>query len=452
MAIAAAVLIGATAAALWYRPAPRPAAPSVASVETHGTAPVATALAIAAAPRLSIVVLPFANLSDDPAQEYLADGITEDLTTDLSRIEDSFVIARNTAFTYKGKAVEVKQIGRELGVRYVLEGSVRSAGNQVRVNSQLVDVESGAHLWADRFDGGTADLFNVENEITGRIARAVRLRMVAAEAGRSTDHPGAIDFILKGRAALTKPVSRAASDEAINLFEQALTLDPNAARAKIGLASALISRVLDELSSSVASDLRRADQLLSGALEAMPNSGWAHYVRGQLLRAQGRCNDAIPEYEAAIALDHNSAPSYAWLGWCKFLVGEPDKTVALEKQAILLSPQDRSIAAWQGRIGMVHLLQGQTDEAISWLEKARSGYADRPGGDPIYVHAWLASAYALKGNIERARPELEEAWNRGFHRTMAGFDREGWYANAKVRSLAEASYFIGLRKAGMPEQ
>jgi adenylate cyclase len=155
-------------------------------------------------PRLSIVVLPFANLSNDPDQQYFADGITEDLTTDLSRIADMFVIARNTAFTYRGKSIDAKQVGRELGVRYLLEGSVRRSGQQVRVNAQLVDAETGAHLWAERLDHDLGDLFRLQNEITGQIARALQFELVIADARRSTEHPDVLDYILRGRAAWWK--------------------------------------------------------------------------------------------------------------------------------------------------------------------------------------------------------------------------------------------------------
>ena len=442
IAAAPAVLIVA-AAAWWLWPGGGPSLPD--------GPPAIASTPISAAPRLSIVVLPFANLSNDPAQEYLADGITEDLTTDLSRIEDSFVIARNTAFTYKSKPVEAKQVGRQLGVRYVLEGSVRRLGNQVRINVQLVDAETGAHLWAERFDRDAPELLGLETEITGRISRSVRARMVTAEAGRMTAHPDAQDYILRGRAALIKPVGPATSDEAIGFFERALVLDPAAVRAQVGLASALISRVLDEFSTAPATDLQRAEGLLERAIAAAPNTAWPHYVKGQLLRAKGLCSEAIPEYEAAIALDRNSAPSYGWLGWCKFLSGEVDKTIALEQQAIRLSPQDRSIAAWHGRIGMVHLLEGRTREAVLWLEKARASYSQQRR-EPVYIHAWLAAAHALNGEGERARGELEEAWNRGFRRTMTALQDDSWYANPRVRALAEATYFVGLRKAGMPDE
>ena len=441
LAVAIAIGVG-----WWLWPAGK-VVPSSAAVNATAVRPSSDA---AIAHRLSIVVLPFANLSDDPAQEYLADGITEDLTTDLSRIEDSFVIARNTAFTFKGKAVDAREVGRQLGVRYVLEGSVRRAGSQVRINVQLVDAESGAHLWADRFDRDAQQLFGLESEITGRIARSVRATMVAAEAARHTQHPDAMDFMFRGRAALAKPVSLATSDEAIGDFEQALALDPTAARAQIGLASALVSRVLDEFSSVPTTDLQRAEALLDQALRASPNSAWAHYVKGQLLRAQGRCDNAAPEYETAISLDRNSAPSYAWLGWCKFLGGDIDKMIPLEEEAIRLSPQDRSIGAWYGRIGIVHLLEGRTQDAIGWLEKARARYSEQ-NREPVYIHAWLASAYALDGDRERAGIELQDAWQHGFIKTMAGFAEDPWYANPKVRALAEKTYFVGLRKAGMPE-
>jgi len=195
------------------------------------------------APRLSIVVLPFTNLSPDPQQEYFADGITEDLTTDVARIQGSMVIARNTAFTYKGKAVDAKQIGRELGVRYVLEGSVQRAGDQLRINAQLVDTETGAQIWGDRFDRNAADLFALQNEITARIARALQSQLAIAEARRPTDHPDALDYMLRGRAVLTRPISKENSDEAVTLFETALALDPKSADAATWLAATLAFRV-----------------------------------------------------------------------------------------------------------------------------------------------------------------------------------------------------------------
>jgi adenylate cyclase len=186
----------------------------------------------AVAPRLSIVVLPFSNLSDDREQQYFADGITEDLTTDLSRLAHMLVISRNTAFTYRDKRVDTRQIGRELCVRYVLEGSVRRAENRVRVNAQLIDAETDTHLWAERFDGDAGDLFALQDEITSRIAVALNLELVASEAARRTEHPDALDYILEGRAAVTNPRSRSKFAEAISFFERALALDPQSVAAQ----------------------------------------------------------------------------------------------------------------------------------------------------------------------------------------------------------------------------
>jgi TolB-like protein len=199
------------------------------------------------APRLSIVVLPFANLGGDPGQQYFADGITEDLTTDLSRLADMLVISRDTAFTYKEKPVNAKRIGHELGVRYVLEGSVQRSANQVRINAQLIDAESDTHLWAERFDRRMGDLFALQNEITGRVAIALNLSLIASEAARPTEHPDALDHIFRGRAAISKPASRQNFAEEIAEFKQALTLDPGSVEAQSRLASALASRVLDDM-------------------------------------------------------------------------------------------------------------------------------------------------------------------------------------------------------------
>jgi TolB-like protein len=238
------------------------------------------------APRLSIVVLAFSNLSNDPEQEYLADAIADDLTTDLSRIAGSFVISRSTAFSYKGKSVDAKQLGRELNVRYVLEGSVRGSGDRVRVNAQLIDAETGAHVWAERFDREAGDVFNVQDEITGRVARALQSELIIAEARRCTDHPDVQDYIMRGFAALTKPISREIFAEAESFFEHALALDPHAAEAQVGLARVLISRTIAQLSSSKTADLERANDLVGLALKASPNSAWAHCVKGA--RAVGK--------------------------------------------------------------------------------------------------------------------------------------------------------------------
>jgi TolB-like protein/class 3 adenylate cyclase len=255
-AVAAVLLIAGGAWWLWpaTKSSPKPAVAATTSIARP-----------LVAPRLSIVVLPFANLSNDPEQQYFADGITEDITTDLSRIADMFVIARNSAFTYRNKPVDAKQIGGELGVRYVLEGSVQRSGNQVRVTAQLIDAETNAHLWAERFDRDTADLFAVQNEITGRIAVALNLELISREVVRPTDNPDAMDYILRARATNLKGASRASHAEAVSLLERALALDPKSVAAQAMLATTLAGRVMDDMTDTPAADLQRA-QVLAASL------------------------------------------------------------------------------------------------------------------------------------------------------------------------------------------
>jgi adenylate cyclase len=408
-------------------------------------------------PRLSIVVLPFGSLSDDPEQEYFADALTEDLTTDLSRVGDLFVISRGSAFTYKGKVINAKQIGRELGVRYVLEGSVRRLGARIRINAQLIDAETAAHLWAERFDRDTSDLFALQDEITGRIAVELQLKLVTVEAAKPTDHPIARDYYLRGRAAGILPPSRDRYASVIGFFEQALALDPQSVAIRTGLAQYLTGRVMDAMSDAPAADLARARVLAEGALVASPRDPSAHYASAQVLRAQGSWNDAAAEYETCIAYDRNRVRAYANLGYCRLYAGAIDETIPLTLQAIRLSPRDPEIGDLYYRIGRVHLLQSCIDEAIVWLERARGAIPATP-----HCHSWLAAAYALAGNTERADDELAEA------RRLAVGDRfssvallkaAGPYATApgnwgvpKTRALHEATFFAGLRKAGMPEE
>ena len=403
-----------------------------------------------AAPRLSIVVLPFANLSDDREHQYFADGITEDVTTDLSRVAGMFVISRNTAFTDRDKSIDTKQIGRELGVRYVLEGAVRRSDNQVRVNAQLIDAETDAYRWAGRFNGDTSDLFGLQDEITSRIAVELNLELVSAEAARPTEHPDALDYILRGRFVAARPPSRDKYAEAIGLFEQALALDPQSIEAQSRLVSALTGRVMDQMSGSIATDIARAEGLVQRALAASPRNPLAHFAKGQILRVQKRYAEAIPEYEMAIAFDRNWVNAFGPLGECKFLSGEIDQMIPLHEYAIRLSPRDPYIAVWYIRIAIAHLVQTRIDDAIAWLEKARAAQAGLP-----YAHAYLASAYALRDETRRAAVELAEARRLsgdGRYSSIAALKAAGTFGVPKVRALFEATHFAGLRKAGMPEE
>ena len=275
--LAAVVALVIAVGAWWLWPKTKPAPTPVVAAATSMAQPLM-------APRLSIVVLPFANLSNDPDQQYFADGITEDVTTDLSRIGNSFVISRNTAFTYGNKPVDTKQIGRELGVRYVLEGSVRRSANKVRVNAQLIDAEADAHLWAEQFDGDIGDLFALQNEITSRIAVALNLELSRSEAARPTETPDPLDFILRGRAAYMKGITRDQVIETLSLFERALTLDPHSVEAQNWVALMLVIRAGNGFSESPASDFQRAEELVGRALTASSRDWLARYAKGSLLK------------------------------------------------------------------------------------------------------------------------------------------------------------------------
>jgi len=402
------------------------------------------------APRLSIVVLPFTNLSDDREQQYFADGITEDLTTDLSRLSHMLVISRNTAFTYRNKAVDTKQIGRELGVRYLLEGTVQRSGNEVRVSAQLIDAATDTHLWAERFDHGIGDLFALQNEITGRIGNTLNLELMAAEAARPTAHPDALDYIFRGRALLFgKSLSRENSAEALSLFAHALALDPQSAETQTYLAGALVSRVITSMTDSAAADLARAEGLINQALAVSPRSSYAHYVKATVLRAQNRCEEALPEFETSLTLRRNSVGALQGLGWCKLFTGSIEEVIPLEERAIRLSPRDPNIGYRYLLIGTVHLLQSRTDEAIVWFEKGRGGMPALP-----VLHSRLAAAYALRGESERAAAELAEArrLNGDLYASIAHVKASGSRVAPQIHALFDATYFAGLRKAGMPEE
>jgi TolB-like protein/class 3 adenylate cyclase/Flp pilus assembly protein TadD len=433
---------------LWLGPRTTATAPGVsaATATTSIGAPFV-------APRLSIVVLPFADLSANRDQQYLADGITEDLTTDLSRIRHLLVISRDSAFTYKDRPVNAKQIGRELGVRYVLEGSVQRSGNQVRVTAQLINAETDAHLWAERFDRDASDWFALQDEITRQIALALNSELVSAEAARPTEHPDALDYILRGRAASNKGTTPDNLGHAIDLFEQALALDPQSVEAKTLLALTLAGRVLAGMTHTRAADIARAEDLIVQALAASPGSTEAHMAKAQLLRAEGRCDEAIPELEMVIASNRNSSGAHFALGFCKLRTGLIDETIPLEEQAIRLGPRDPSIFNRYLAIGEVHLLQSHTDEAIIWLDRARIGNPGSP-----WPHVYLVSAYALKGEADRAAAELAEArrllGDKAFSSIAAMREMRGarYWGVEKIRALYEATYFAGLRKAGVPEE
>jgi adenylate cyclase len=415
-----------------------------------GSKPTAGVVAQTRAPRLSIVVLPFASLSDDREQHYIADAITDDVTTDLSRIPDMVVISRNTAFTYRDKPVDTRRLGRELNVRYVLEGSVRRAGNRIRVNTQLIDAETDAHVWAERFDQAADDLFKLQDDVTGQIAVALNLELIGDAAAKPAAQPDAVDFILRGRAALNRGSTRENFAEAVQLFEGALALDPGSPDARLFLANALTLRVLEQMTDAASTDLARAEHLLEDTRNSPRRRPLAHFTKGQILRAQNRHDAALPEYETTIALDRNSVPALAALGQCQFRAGLLDDAMAAQEQAIRLSPRDPYIANYYWRIGMTYLLQSHMKQAVAWLEKARNANSRLAG-----PHAWLASAYALIGDKKLAVAELAESRRlSGDNRyaSIGRFKSRGFLGSPRTHELAETTFFAGLRKAGVPEE
>jgi TolB-like protein/class 3 adenylate cyclase len=408
----------------------------------------------ARATRLSIVVLPFTNLSDDREQQYFADAVTDDVTTDLSRINDMVVISRNTAFTYKDKPVDSRQIGRELNVRYLLGGSVRRSGNRLRVNTQLIDTETDTHVWAERFDHDNDNLFSLQDEVTSKIAVALNLEIIGAEASRTAEDPDAFDYVLRGRAAAYsyRGLTPESIAEAIGWFERALTVDAGSIEARAWLALVLADSLLEQLTDTPATNIARAEVLLEEVLTLSPRHRSVNFIKGQILRAHHRYEPAIPEYEAAIAHNRNWIQAIAALGLCKFFSGAIEEAIPAQEQAIRLSPRDPRVPNWYWRIGMVHLLHSRTAEAIAWFERARMANSRLAG-----PRAWLASAYALSGDLPHAAAELAQA------RRLSGDNRYASIATytdtaarhfgaATVQTLVEDTFFAGLRKAGVPDK
>jgi adenylate cyclase len=360
------------------------------------------------------------------------------------------VISRNTAYTYKGKTVDAKQIGRDLGVHYVLEGSVRRSDNQVRVNVQLIEAENNAHIWAELFDREIGDLFSLQNEITGRLANSLGLTLFRREASRPTENPGVQDYRFRARAAEAKPYTRQKYAEAIDLYERALAIDPQLDWAQTGAAIQLTARVLAQMTDTEVADISRAEELIGQALAAAPENPSAHYAKGQLLRFQRRCVEAISEYETALAYNRNNVGALSHTAECKILLGLMDEAVPLLEQAIRLSPRDPYLHEVYLRLGRARLLQSLTDDAIVWLEKARSTHPTYPP-----VHPWLAAAYGLKGETDHAAAELAEArrlFGVGSMSSIARLRVDSRFETPAGHALRDATYFTGLRKAGMPEE
>ena len=430
------VLIG--GAAWWFLDVNRPAA--VAS-KTPGEAA-----------RISIVVLPFANLSNDPAQEYFADGVTENLTTELSRLHNSFVIARNTAFTFKGKNLDAKAIGKELGVRYVLEGSVQRDANRVRVNAQLIDAEFGAHLWADRFDEDVVDLFKLQDEVVARLARTLQVELVSAEAQRSLHdrprNPDAIDLTMRGFALLNQPYTKAIRFEARDLFEQALTLDPANADALAGAAFVDASDYAFAWSDQGADVYARAMQRVNQALLLNPDQASAHYTKARLIMFKAKPNDAasaneiIAEAEATLRADPSFARAYQPMAVGELLLGRYEQAMSHLDQAMKISPRDSDIGIWHLVMGRNLLGLRQYDAAVQEGLKAID-----LGFRQATAYAGLAAFYAAANKSPEAGAALVEAIKLNPKLSVAWFNAHFPTFIASPPGFREA-----LIKAGLPEE
>jgi TolB-like protein len=402
------------------------------------------------APRLSIVVLPFENLGGDPEQEYFADGITDDLTTDLSHLPDSFVISRGTAFTCKGKPIDAKQIGRDLGIRYLLEGSVRRVGKTITVNAQLISTETGAHVWADRFDGERSHLGQLQVEFVSRLARSLDVELIKAEALRAArerpNNPDAVDLAMRGLSSLNRGFGKANFDAAIADFERALQLDPELVRAQIGLAYALINRAYVFGGGNASVDYPRADELLTSALSKEPNNAVVHTVRALLAFVRKQYSDALSKLDVAIEIDPNLSGAYGLRGVSRLFIGRAAEDISDLETAFRLSPRDPVRGLWENDMCDAHMHMAQWEKAAEWCQKS---IATSEG--LWWTYANLAAANGWLRRDAEAKVAID-----GLHKLKPGFTVQDFVKstpsdNPQFQS-ERARIVEGLRKAGLPER
>jgi TolB-like protein/class 3 adenylate cyclase len=413
-------------------------APSVAAVDKRES------------PRLSLVVLPFANIGGDPEQEHFVDGVTESLTTDLSRMRGALVIGRNTAFTYKGKHVDVKQIGRDLNIRYVLEGSIQRAGNRMRVNVQLVDVETGGHLWAERFDKPLTDLFDMQDEIVARLAGSLSTELVAAEARRAEQAPtpDSMDLYFQGLAWFNKGRTPDNVTRARSFFDRALAADPDNVDALIGSARADVAEGVNIMVTDPMAAFAAAEAKLTKALSSVPDHAGGHLWLGLVDILTKRAAEGIAECEHALALDRNLAEAHACIGWGKMFIGHAEDSEAHIAEALLLSPRDTQAYTWMNMAGLAKLHLGCWDQAVAWFRREIEANRNNP---PAYLN--LAAALAQLGRLDEAHSALKAglALNPGY---VISRIRDAWSArSADPIFLAKLEpIFEGMRKAGLSER
>jgi TolB-like protein len=428
----------------------QPELPSAAGMDTGTQKATLLEAGEPAAPRLSIVVLPFVNIGGGAADDPFVDGVSETLITDLSRSPGVFVISRSTASAYKGKPIDVREIGRELGVRYVLEGSVQNAGERMRFNAQLVDAESGGHLWAERFDKQRGDLLDLQDEVTTRLARTIQIEMVAAESRRAARERlgrfDAVDHTLLGWAAWNRNLSLESARRARRFFETALRLDEDNVGALIGFANAHMWEVnMSYASDDRAAQIRAAETAAKQALALAPDRAEAHVTYGTVLYAMRAPERALREFEFALGLDGNLAAAHAYLGLMKFSLGRPRETRAHVAEAMRLSPRDPLLFQWHFFIGVGELYLGRV---VHGIESLRKSVEINPNwGLSQFI---LAAALALAGLLADAAEVRALAQRLVPNFTIARF-RAGAASDNPVY-VAEREYFYrGLRLAGVPE-
>jgi TolB-like protein/class 3 adenylate cyclase/Tfp pilus assembly protein PilF len=409
--------------------------------------PLRTAPSEAGPPRLSIIVLPFANIGGDSEQDYFVDGVTESLTTDLSRIRGSFVIARNTAFTYRGKAFDVTQIGRELNVRYALEGSVQRSGNRMRINAQLIDAQSGSHLWAERFERPVTDLFEMQDEIVARIANTLNAQLIAAEARRAerAPTPDSLDLYFQGEAWVNKGVTFENLTKARAFFERALALDPANVDAIAGMAQVEANFAISLSTDDKAARFAAAEASATKALSLAPDHALAHLTLGMVLGFTNRAIQGIAEYERALALDRNMAGAHSLIGQNKLFIGRAEESEAHVLEALRLSPRDPWAYIWLLTAGFAACLLGRNEEAASWFR--RSIEANR---NFALCHFIYGTVLANIGRMDEARSELAAglALDPGF--TIANF-QSAVSSDNLVYLEQRARIIDDMRRAGIPE-
>ena len=409
-----------------------------------GGAPERPALVLPDKP--SIAVLPFQNMSGDSEQEYFADGVVEDIITALSRLRWLFVIARNSSFTYKGRAVDVKQVGRELGVRYVLEGSVRKAANRVRVTGQLIDVSTGTHLWGDRFEGALEDIFDLQDQVTASVVGAIAPQLEHAEIERAKRKPteslDAYDFFLRGMASYYGRTQEAIN-EALPLFYKTIELDPNFASAYGMAAWCYAWRKINGWMTDRAQEIAETERLARRAAEVGPDDAVA-LSRGAhaLAYVVGDLDAAATFVDRALVLNPNLAGAWYASGWVRVFLGESDVAIKHFAQAMRLSPLDPHSIGMQAGTAFAHFLAGRFDEASLWAGKAMWEQTNY-----LTTLVIAAASNALAGRSTEAQKTIARL--RQLYPTLRVSNVKEWAAFRRPEDLARLEE--GLRKATLPE-